>query len=458
MTEKRADIMGHDYAADLCADQYPQWLWDRLAWFQDRRFGLCTHWGPYSQWGCIESWPLVEADTWARPDDLKPWVERGKDLERFRRDYWALNRTFNPTDFDPAAWAEAAKYAGMQYVTFTTKHHDGFCMFDTRTTDYRVTHPSCPFHSDQRANITKEVFDAFRARGFGISCYFSKSDWHCPYYWDPDLPAHDRHPNYDTHEHPERWAKFVEFVHRQVEELMTEYGHMDVLWLDGGQVRPPHQDIQMARLAEMARSHQPGLIVVDRTVGGPYENVLTPEQTIPDAPLGHPWESCLTMGNGWSYRPDDDYKSARTLIHMLIDIVAKDGNFLLNVGATPRGTFPPEALERLREIGDWMAVNAEAIHGSRAVAPHKEGNVCYTKKGDSIYAFVLAPEGEDRPPATVTLAGQCPAPGSDVFLLGSEKPLAWKALDGRVEITLPVENLPCEHAWVLKLVPKGQQS
>jgi len=453
MTKKRADIIEHDYATNVSMDEYPQWLRDRLEWFQDLKFGLMTHWGPYSQWGCIESWPLVEADTWARPDDLKAWVERNKDLERFRRDYWALNRTFNPTRFDPAVWADAARFAGMKYFCFTTKHHDGFCMFDTKTTDYRITHPSCPFHSDPRANIAKVAFDTFRERGFAISCYFSKSDWHSPYYWDPALPAHDRNPNYDTHEHPERWAKFVEFVHRQVEELMTGYGHIDVLWLDGGQVRPPDQDIQMERLAQMARSHQPGLIVVDRTVGGPYENVLTPEQQIPDAPLNHPWESCLTMGNGWSYRPDDEYKSARTLIHMLVDIVSKGGNFLLNVGASPEGTFPQEALERLREIGDWMAVNAEAIHGTRAVAPFRERNVCFTRKGEWVYAIVLAAEGRDRPPARVRLSAIVPAAGSEVFLLGRDKPLAWHMVDGRAEVSLRFGDLPCQHAWVLKFRP-----
>jgi len=111
----------------------------RLEWFQDLKFGFMMHWGPYSQWGCIESWPLIEVDKWARPDDLAAWVERGKDIERFKRDYFALNRTFNPTKFDPAPWAAAAKRAGMKYVVFTTKHHDGFSMFDTRQTDYRIT-------------------------------------------------------------------------------------------------------------------------------------------------------------------------------------------------------------------------------------------------------------------------------------------------------------------------------
>jgi len=453
--QQRKDIIEGALVADMGVERYPRWLRERLEWFQDLKFGLFLHWGPYSQWGCIESWPLVEADTWARPDDLACWVERGKDLERFRRDYRALNETFNPTRFDPAEWAKAAERAGMKYVTFTTKHHDGFCMFDTATTDYRVTHPSCPFSRNRRANIAREVFDAFRARRFGISCYFSKSDWHSPYYWDPERPAPDRNPNYDTRAEPERWEKFVGFVHRQIEELMTDYGRIDVLWLDGGQVRPPDQDIRMAEIAEMARSRQPGLIIADRTVGGPYENILTPEQKIPEVPLDHPWESCLTMGKGWSYRPDDDYKGARELIHMLLDVVSKGGNLLLNVGPSPEGTLADDAQKRLREIGDWMAVNAEAIHGTRAVAPYAEGRVRFTAKGANVYAIVLEQEGEKSPPRNVTLSGLQPEPGTDVFFLGRREPLEWRAADGETVIALPAGRPPCKHAWTLKFVPKS---
>jgi len=448
MADDRPDIIRGEQRIDEAAEQ-PEWLAERLEWFSDLKFGLFLHWGPYSQWGCIESWPLVEADKWARPDDLKPWVERNRDLERFRRDYRALNTTFNPTEFDPSTWADAAERAGMKYVCFTSKHHDGFCMFDTRTTDYRITHPSCPFHADPRANVLAHVFDAFKARDFGISCYFSKSDWHCPWYWLPDRPAPDRNPNYDTLAHPEQWAKFVEFVHAQVGELMSEYGHVDVLWLDGGQVRPPKQDINMAAMAAMARSHQPGLIVADRTVGGPYENILTPEQQVPDEPLPGTWESCLTMGNGWAYRPNDTYKPTRTLLHLLIDIVAKGGNLLLNIGPSPLGTLDEEAVSRLDEIGAWMAINAEGIHGTRPIAPYAEGNVRYTSKGDTVYAHILAEEGLAGMPTDVTLS-IVPAAGSEVRLLGHPAPLQWRVDNASAVVTMPPGLPPCKHAWVLK--------
>jgi len=454
MAAERPDIMtGNGEARE--EHDHPQWLKDRLEWFQDLKFGLFMHWGIYSQWGCTESWPLVADAPWARPEGLPAWVERGKDLERFRRDYRALNTTFNPQHFEPEAWAALAQSAGMKYVAFTTKHHDGFCMFDTKTTDYRITHPSCPFHTNPRANVAKEVFDAFRAQDFAISCYFSKSDWHSPYYWNPDRPAPDRHVNYDTQAEPERWEKFVQYVHAQVKELMTGYGPIDVLWLDGGQVRPPKQDIRMAEMAAMARERQRGLIIADRTVHGPYENILTPEQKIPPEPLAQPWESCLTMGTSWSYKPNDEYKSVRQLIHMLADIVCKGGNFLLNVGPDADGRFVPEAVERLRAIGDWMSVNAEAIHGTRTVTPYKEGNVCFTRKGDKAYAIVLAEEGKNVPPRTVTLKGIRPASGSDVHLLGVSAPVQWTTEGAAAQIIMPTNALPCEHAWVLEFAPHG---
>lgn len=255
----------------------------RLEWFQDLKLGFMLHWGPYSQWGCIESWPLVPADAWARPDDLPAWVERGRDLERFRRDYRALPTTFNPVHLDPDRWAEEASAAGMRYVVFTTKHHDGFCMFDTRTTTNRITASHVPFHAHPRSNVVWEVFRAFRDRGFGIGAYFSKADWSHPAYWDPERTITDRNPNYDPLAEPDRWARFVAFTHAHVEDLVTGYGPVDILWLDGGQVRPPQQDIRMDDLVAKARRHQPQLIVCDRTVGGRHEQYRTRSRKSPTA-------------------------------------------------------------------------------------------------------------------------------------------------------------------------------
>lgn len=428
----------------------------RLEWFQDQKFGLFTHWGAYSQWGCMESWPLVEEDKWARPDDLPVWQERNKDIERFKRDYWALSKTFNPQKFNPQLWADAAKYAGMKYVVFTTKHHDGFCMFDTRQTEYRINSPDCLFHDDPRSNIAKEVFQAFRKEGFGIGAYFSKSDWHNPDYWDPTVPARTRNPNYDTRKNPEKWKKFVNFVYGQVEELITGYGPIDILWLDGGQVRPPEQDIQMDRLVSMARSYQPKLIVVDRTVGGKYENYRTPEQEVPDTPLPYPWETCMTMGDQWSFKPNDNYKSAHKLIQLLVDIVAKGGNFLLNIGPQPDGELPPVALSRLKEIGDWMSINGEAIYKSRPISPYKEEQIAFTRRGDIVYAIYLTKTESDSLPEQITFSGLKPKSNTEINLLGVKDSLSWKKNEeGKIVISIPEsirKNPPCKHAVVFKLI------
>ncbi len=407
--------------------------------------------------GCIESWPLVEEDRWARPDDLKAWIERGKNIDRFRSDYWALPRTFNPTRFDPARWAQIARAAGMRYVIFTTKHHDGFCMFDTKQTDYRVTAPDVPFHTDPRANVARAVFDAFRKEQFAIGVYFSKADWHHPDYWNASTPARTRNPNYDTIAHPEKWARFVAYTHRQIEELMTGYGPVDILWLDAGQVRPPSQDLQMDRLVAMARRHQPRLIVVDRTVGGRYENYQTPEQQVPDKPLPYVWESCLTMGDQWSFKPGDHYRSTHELLQLLVDIVGKGGNLLLNVGPQPDGELPAEAVRRLDEIGTWMKVNGEAIYGTRPIPPYKEGQTVFTSKGGDVYAIVLSKvEGEPQPD-NVDLRSLHPAPGSQVRLLGRDAPLTWTAGSQRSAlVSIPDEarrSANHRHGVVLRFTP-----
>lgn len=424
------------------------------AW-QDLKFGFFTHWGAYSQWGCIESWPLVEVDTWARPDDLAAWVERNKDFKRFQEDYWKLNSTFNPQHFDPTDWVNPVKYAGMRYFVFTTKHHDGFCMYDTKLTDYRVTGPDCPFHTNPRANAALEVFNAFRREGFRIGAYYSKADWHSPYYWSPDFPAPKRTCNYDIKQYPDKWAKFVEFVHGQIEELMTEYGRIDILWLDAGQVQPPNEDIQMDRLVAMARSHQPNLIVVDRTAGTEHENYRTPEQEVPEEPLDYPWETCMTMGDQWSYKPNDNYKSTNKLIHLLVDIVAKGGNFLLNVGPQPDGRLPREAVQRLIEIGDWMRINGNAIYSTRPIPPYKEGRVCLTRYKNDVYAILLLEEGETRLPATIQLSGIVPEADSKIEMLGaSGADLTWSVDGNSLTIAIPKDlqsSPPCPHACAMRI-------
>lgn len=421
----------------------------RLEWFRDQKFGLFLHWGIYSQLGCIESWPLVFEDrNWSNPA-----IRTFDEMLAYRKVYFLQNRTFNPKHFHPDQWAALAKRAGMKYVMFTTKHHDGFSMFDTKLTDFRITGPDCPYSKTAQPDITRSVFEAFRKEGFGIGCYFSKSDWHHPGYWDPDRPAVDRNPNYDTLKEKDRWESFVKFAHGQMQELMSNYGHVDILWLDGGQVRPPKQDIRMDEVAAMARKHQPHLIIVDRTAGTKHENYRTPEQEVPDKPLSYVWESCLTMGEQWSFKPDDEYKSTRKLIHLLVDIVAKGGNFLLNVGPQPDGQLPAPAVQRLMEIGDWMAVNGEAIHGTRVIEPYKAGRVAFTSRGNAVYAIYMAEDGQESPPAELTIPGPRPAAGSTLTLLGVAEPLKWRSTPQGTIVSIPaavVQKPPCRHAWAIR--------
>jgi alpha-L-fucosidase len=378
--------------------------------------------------------------------------------------YEALKRTFNPVKFDPDKWAAAAKYAGMKYVVFTTKHHDGFCMFDTKQTDYKITDVGCPFHSNARANVAKEIFESFRKEGFGVGTYFSKPDWHSPYYWNPYWAHGDRNVNYTIARHPDLWKKFVSYTYSQIEELMTGYGPVDILWLDGGWVNPRNkgQDIDMPRIAEMARSHQPGLIVVDRAVGGRYENYKTPEQEIPEKPLSYVWETCMTMGHSWSYVPNDSYKPAWKLIHLLVDIVAKGGNFLLNIGPGPDGELPPVSLQRLKEIGDWMKVNGTAIYATRPIAPYKEKNFAFTEMKDGgINAIYLVGEKEGTMPEKVVLESFVPVKGSDVRLLGVQEPLVWERVGNGVVISIPSSvrgNPPCKYAWTFTIEKPDRDS
>ncbi len=437
----------------------------KLEWFQDMKFGLLMHWGTYSQWQIVESWSLC-------PED-ENWCERrgpfAKDYFAYKTAYENLKTTFNPTRFDPDSWAAAAKEAGMKYVIFTTKHHDGFCMFDTKETDYKVTDPACPFSTNPKSNIAAEIFKSFRTQGFGIGAYFSKADWHCPDYWCPYFPPFDRNVNYDMQRYPQRWEAFKTFTTNQIKELMTNYGSVDILWLDGGWVQPMtptsprwgknpcDQNIDMPRIAAMARELQPGLIIVDRAVEGRYQNYRTPEQEIPDTALSYVWETCMTMATSWSYVSTDTYKPTAKLIHLLVDIVAKGGNLLLNIGPSPEGELPPESLLRLKDLGAWMKINGSALYYSRAVAPYKEGKVCYTRLPDhSINAIYLADDGETTMPATVEIRAFAPEAGSAVTMLGVNEPLTWENVAGGCVIKIPESlrsNPPCRYAWAFHFTP-----
>jgi len=441
---------------------------ETLEKWEDVKFGLLMHWGPYSQRGIVESWSICSED--------EGWCARATDnYDEYKKEYENLQTTFNPTEFNPEKWAKAAAAAGMKYVVFTTKHHDGFCMFDSKYTDYKITSTKTPFHTNPRANVTKEIFDAFRAEGLMAGAYFSKPDWHSDDYWWPNFATPDRNVNYDVTKYPERWNDFVQFTHNQIMEILSDYGKIDILWLDGGWVqkmtqeevqkyncKPGYntssaqsQDIKMDELAAKAREKQPGLIVVDRAVEGPNQNYLTPENTVPKEMLPYPWESCIIMGGGWSYSFNAKFKSGRELVHMLIDIVAKGGNLLLNIGPSPEGTWQDDAYDRLAKIGSWMDINGEAIYETRKIEPYYTGSLYYTQKKDqsSIYAIYALKDGESLPDKIELNGIQLPD-NPRVEVLGYKGRIRIKKSNDKYTLLIPeklITHLPHQYAVTFKI-------
>ena len=406
---------------------------EHIEWFRDQKLCLMMHFGLYSIWGITESWPLVTKDAfWARAD-----VEWTKDDTEFKRQYYDLNRCFNPIRFNAAEIAKTAKRCGFRYVCFTTKHHDGFCLYDTKFTDYKTTAPECPYSSNPNADIVKSLFDACRAEGLGISAYFSKADFHHEDFWeDMGIGRYTtRYPTYDTATNPKKWARFKEFTKGQILELVGGYGPLDVLWLDGAWLTQSERcDLGMKDIMEEALCIQPNLIFVDRGQMDETMNIITPEQTVPASPLDNPWESCITMSDGWGYHYDDTYKSVRELVHILIDVVSKGGNLALNVGPMPDGRLPRPAIERMEALGRWLEKNGDAVYGTRpaSVASIRDWRFTRSKEGRN-FAIRLWKEGDGR--FTHFLLNTKPVQGEVVRVkhLASGLDIPFTATDGDYE-------------------------
>lgn len=431
---------------------------EKLERWQDQKFGVIIHWGLYAVPGIVESWSIcsegwITRDSASNYDDYKKW-------------YWGLSKEFNPTKFNPEKWAQISKKAGMKYLVFTTKHHDGFCMFDTKQTDFRIT--SGPFASNPKSDVLKYVFDAYRKEGMMIGAYFSKPDWHNENYWWPLYATPDRNNNYDTRKHPWRWQQFEDYTYRQIQEIVTGYGGVDILWLDGGWVRPKNtideevlswgapipawsQELNIGRIATMARSHQPGMIVVDRTVQGPYENYQTPEHTIPEKRIDNPWETCMPLCTNWGYVPDDEIKSTEKVIRTLVEVVAKGGNLLLGVGPKADGTIPEKVEQRLLEIGKWLDVNGEAIYNTRSLAQYQYSYFFFTQSKDKKATYILVPA--DKALTRIEWQVNFPKKGSKLIYVPTGEKIPYKLVNGFVQVDLPKGFAVSQEAnpvWVFK--------
>ncbi|MEW6355900.1 MAG: alpha-L-fucosidase [Planctomycetota bacterium] len=358
---------------------------DYWRWFPECRFGMFIHWGPYSQYGRGEQVLFRE--------------------HLAQKKYAETACRWNPRKFDAATWANVAKKGGMKYAVLTTRHHDGFCLWDSKVTDY-TTAAQAP-----KRDFVGEYVEAFRAAGLRVGLYYSLADWRIPAYWEG--PEHD----------PQEWEEFREYIHAQVRELLTNYGQIDVFWFDGAWPHSP-REWKSRELVEMMRSIQPHILINNR-LGKPHEHELkqqkesadggagagesaelgdfgTPEHHITADP-NRLWESCqVTTWRLWGYTIGERWRPADLLLDMLIEAAGKGGNLLLNVGPTADGELPSEYVKRMKKIGKWLKVHGEMIYDS------EPGDVCefitygrQMRRGNNLYLIIRFWDGRD----TLTLAG-----------------------------------------------------
>ena len=345
----------------------------RLAWWREARFGMFIHWGPVTLKGTEIGW------------------SRGAEVPV--AEYDALYKNFNPTQFDADDWAQTAKQAGMKYLVITSKHHDGFCLWDTKLTDYNIMHT--PFHRD----VLKELSEACRRHGIVFCTYYSILDWHNPDYplGSPGGKTKKPHPDMD---------RYVAFLKGQMAELIRNYGPLGFMWFDGDW-EAPWNPARGRDLDAYVRSLQPSIIINDRVgsaperpegaapAAGPFSGDYdTPEQKVGNFQTDRPWESCITICEQWAWKPNDKLKSLKECLQTLILCAGGDGNLLLNVGPMPDGRIEPRQADRLKEIGAWFVKYGKSIYGTRG-GPFKPGAWgASTYRGNAVFVHVFEwPEG-----------------------------------------------------------------
>ena len=356
----------------------------RTQWFTEARFGMFIHWGLYAIPGRGE-WYMSEAKIPA------------EQYERYMQE-------FTTKAYDPRDWARRAKRAGMQYVVLTAKHHDGFCLFDSKLTDYKSTNAPCG------RDLVREFVDAVRAEGLRVGLYYSLIDWHHPDFPKYNDPIHPMRGNPAYQDEKIDFDRYLAYMHGQIEELVTNYGKIDILWFDYSYGELRGEAWKATELMQMVRRHQPDVIVDNRleTSGEGFGSLVTeqpayyggdfvsPEQLLPPEGIRNvrgervPWELCATMNNNWGYTPYDTcYKPASMLVRKLVECVSKGGNLLLNFGPDRRGDIPEECEQILAEVGRWMRRNGESIHGCGCAELEKPEYGRITRNGNKLYYHVM---------------------------------------------------------------------
>ena len=417
-------------AVDLGAEGAHQWK-KTLAWWQEAKFGMFIHWGPCSLASVEISWPIMEPEQWGITQD----------------EYVNLYKRFNPVQYDPNAWVELARAAGQRYLVFTTKHHDGFCMFNSSYTDYKIT--NTPYQKD----VVALLAEACHQQNMPLGFYYSPPDMHHPGYRDTTKLARE-----NWHGQPARaeWPLYLHYMELQLRELLCRYGPAVVVWFDGLDHQEKYDGHHFVR---MIRETSPGTLVNNRIgVPGDFE---TPEQWVPkripvkgvriegthpeaanalpsELPRPEdvkPWETCMTINETWAYNAHDrKFKSTQDLIRTLVDAASKGGNFNLNVGPSPEGIIQPEFQERLRGIGEWLKVNGDAIYGT-TYGPLQD--LTYgrsTAKGKSVYLHVF-----DWPKGKKLEVPDLGARVGEVTLLAGGQRLHFVPAGNGVSIELPAE-------------------
>lgn len=357
---------------------------ERTKWYCDARFGMFIHWGLYS---------IPARGEWVRSTERMP-----------KEEYDQFFDEFTTENYDPKEWARLAKKAGMKYAVLTAKHHDGFCLYDTALTDFKSTKAPC------KRDLVREFLDAFRAEGIRVGLYFSIIDWRhpdFPHYGDKFHPMRDNE-EFKGKEHD--FDRYLTYMHGQVKELLTNYGHLDLMWFDFSYGPMNCEKWKASELIEMVRSIQPH-IVIDNRLEGSAENAgsirtlnptaysgdfASPEQMVPPEGIRDeggnpiPWEACITLNNNWGYAAHDyHYKSAKMVIHMLVECVSKNGNLILNVGPNAKGEIPKESVEILEEVGTWMHQNGRSIYVCGLSEFPKPEWGRFTQNGKKLYAHVM---------------------------------------------------------------------